>query len=156
MSKELLSPTEQKVRKSANDILSYTFFHLVSELRKVGIQETPTKMPSHVKDILISALFGAVLELMHILEDYSWFSDWEDSSHDWALQSVYGENGIEEVKAYFERIKSNKDEFAEFKLCGIYAARNLIEYVCNGGKYDDWLENYEGMFAAMTRFFKVI
>ncbi|UUZ77864.1 hypothetical protein LP414_13240 [Polaromonas sp. P1(28)-13] len=73
-------PTEQQVRKGAADVLSYTFFHLVKELRSAEVQGTPKDMPTPIKAILNSALFGAITELMSIFRNEDWSAEWEQSS----------------------------------------------------------------------------
>jgi len=150
------SELESNLRSNANSSIQWVFFHLVKELRSTGISETPTKMLEHIQSALIQAGIGAITEVASYLKDEPWQPEWELNSRVWLLLSVLGENNIARAKAELEKAISPENENGPLMLCGLYAARDLNEQLHIGCSHEQWLDQYEGMFASMARLYNVI
>src|SRR5471030_199391 len=122
--------TDEQLQKTARHVLQYTLFHLVKELRDAGVTGSLGDMPGAVKSILVDALWGAVAEVNADLQTTP-ILDWEANARTWALFSVFGESNIPGMRLELERL-SGSTEGSEFQLCGVYAARSLMQALQDG------------------------
>jgi hypothetical protein len=149
-----ITPAEDDVRAGANNLLFCVLVHLVQEIREAGFNEALNDMPIPVQSALSKAMFGAIAELKtHVPDTYA--LEWEQESRTLAIFKVFGEGNLSAALKEIEGLKSTP-EGGEFGLCGMYAARSLMEAISSGVDQGTWLESYEGMFASMGRLFGAI
>ena len=146
--------SEVELRRAVNRILEWVFFHLVKEVRALGIPQTPRELPVATKSALIQAELGAVMEIRSELRDIRWAEEWETNAKVWTLQMVLGDDDLDQARRELERAAlRGTDSSPPFALCGILAARHLNQSLNQGMAAEQWLERYDGTFAATARLF---
>jgi hypothetical protein len=149
--------SEEFLRPLANDLMQWSFLHLVQELRSANILGQPSTMPPAIQDALLQAELGAVHEIVSLLPaGEEWVIDWQANGRGWALISVLGEENLSVERARQEIEKSIRPQTPPYYICGLNAVRDLDQFLQSSNDKTKWLDTYEGMFAAMLRLWNVL